>query len=200
MTWSKDGQVLSADNVKVLNDNRLHVEHQPKRGVNISIDNLNGEDSGLYKCSLNFNKKALHVEHRLQVEGELGVMVFDYHSLSAVPPSIHFIHPLKTIIVKKGSDVRLECQAGGHPPPVIHWARQVIPNKRQSDDNHPSLQHNQPFSREPGNSMTIRGDVLHLRNITRADSGQYICRAENGVGHGAVRESVVVDVMRMYLI
>ena len=70
VTWSKDGQVLSADNVKVLNDNRIHLEHQPKRGVNISIDNLRGEDSGLYKCSLNFNKKALHVEHKLQVQGE----------------------------------------------------------------------------------------------------------------------------------
>ena len=69
VTWSKDGRVLSAENVKVLNDNRIHVEHQPKRGVNISIVNLVGEDSGVYKCSLNFNKKALHVEHRLVVEG-----------------------------------------------------------------------------------------------------------------------------------
>ena len=58
------------------------------------------------------------------------------------------------------------------------------------------VQHNQPFSREPRNRLTIKGEILHLRNITRTDSGEYICRAENGVGYGAVRESVMVDVMR----
>ena len=62
--------MLSADNVKVLNDERIVLEHQPRHGVNITIVNLRGEDSGLYKCTLNFNKKALQVKHKLQVEGE----------------------------------------------------------------------------------------------------------------------------------
>ena len=69
MTWSKDDQILSADNVKVLNDDRIILHHEEKKGVNISIINLRGDDSGVYKCSLNFNKKALHVKHKLQVEG-----------------------------------------------------------------------------------------------------------------------------------
>ena len=30
---------------------------------------LKGSDSGHYRCTLNFNKKALHVEHKLLVEG-----------------------------------------------------------------------------------------------------------------------------------
>jgi hypothetical protein len=37
VSWSKDGQVLSADNVKVLNDDRIYLDHQPKHGVNIAI-------------------------------------------------------------------------------------------------------------------------------------------------------------------
>ena len=77
MTWSKDDQVLSANNVKVLKDKRIHLEHKPRHGVNISICDLRGEDSGLYKCTLNFNKKALHVEHKLQVEGEVSAR-FDH--------------------------------------------------------------------------------------------------------------------------
>lgn len=37
VTWSKDSQVLSADNVKVLMDSRLRVHYTPLGGVNISI-------------------------------------------------------------------------------------------------------------------------------------------------------------------
>ena len=37
VTWSKDSQVLSADNVKVLMDSRLSVHYTPLGGVNISI-------------------------------------------------------------------------------------------------------------------------------------------------------------------
>ena len=37
VTWSKDSQVLSADNVKVLMDSRLRVHYSPLGGVNISI-------------------------------------------------------------------------------------------------------------------------------------------------------------------
>ena len=93
MTWSKDGQVLSADNVKVLNDDRIRVEHQTKRGVNISIINLAGEDSGLYKCSLNFNKKALHVEHRLQVEGNSDLKLCCFYLLTFSSSSIYSLYP-----------------------------------------------------------------------------------------------------------
>ena len=87
VTWSKDNQVLSADNVKVLMDSRLQVHFTPLGGVNISIrqdyrsatflplteslfSNLRGSDSGYYRCTLNFNKKALHVEHKLLVQGQ----------------------------------------------------------------------------------------------------------------------------------
>ena len=126
VTWSKDDQVLSADNVKVLKDKRILLENQPRRGVNISIVNLRGEDSGLYKCTLNFNKKALHVEHKLQVEGENLNKDLDFDQLDfSVAPLIHFLQPSKKIIIKSGSQVRLECRASGHPRPVIRWSRQV---------------------------------------------------------------------------
>ena len=110
-------------------------------------------------------------------------------------PSIHLLQPSKKIIVKTGSDVRLECRAHGHPKPVIRWGRQVIPCCRLAIDNLAKSQHNQPFTGKMGHKLSIRGEVLLLRNITRADTGEYICKAENGVGHGAVREALTLDVL-----
>jgi len=200
VTWSKDDQVLSADNVKVLKDKRILLEHQLRRGVNISIVNLRGEDSGLYKCTLNFNKKALHVEHKLQVE---------------VAPSIHFLQPSSKIVVRSGSHVRLECRASGHPPPLIRWSRQhnqpfpmkqgnqLFPLKQgiQAFSREPGVKTlpiepgNQPFPMEPENQLDRQGEVINLRNVTRVYSGEYICKASNGVGHGAVRETVTLEVL-----
>ena len=110
-------------------------------------------------------------------------------------PSIHFLKPSKKIIVKTGSDVRLECRAHGHPKPVIRWGRQVIPRCKLAIDNLLKPQHNQPFTGESGNKLSVRGEVLYLRNITRAATGEYICKAKNGVGHGAVREALTLDVL-----
>ena len=110
-------------------------------------------------------------------------------------PSIHFLQPSKKIIIKSGSDVRLECRARGHPKPVIRWGRQVTPLCGRAIHNLAIPQHNQPFTGKAGNKLSIIGEVLHLRNITRADTGEYICKAENGVGHGAVREALTLDVL-----
>ena len=110
-------------------------------------------------------------------------------------PSIHFLQPSKKIIDKSGSDVRLECRAHGHPKPVIRWGRQVTPLSRQAMNNQANFQHNQPFTGESGNKLSIRGEVLHLSNVMRADTGKYICKAKNGVGHGAVREALTIHVL-----
>ena len=110
-------------------------------------------------------------------------------------PSIHFLQPSKKIIVKSGSYVRLECRAHGHPKPVIRWGRQVTLRFRPAINNLAKPQHNQPFTGNLGHKVSVRGEVLHLRNITRADTGEYICKAENGVGHGAVREALTLDVL-----
>ena len=43
---------------------------------------------------------------------------------------------------------------------------------------------------------TFQGPELVLTDIGRLHSGDYICRADNGVGRGAVRETVKLDVLR----
>ena len=73
MTWSKDGQVISADNFKVLKDRRITVNHAARDGVTITISDLKVSDSGQYACALNLKQNVLKVVHTLQIEGKLFV-------------------------------------------------------------------------------------------------------------------------------
>ena len=70
VTWSKDGQVISADNFKVLKDSRITVNHVPRDGVTITITDLKVSDSGQYACALNLKQNVLKVVHTLQIEGK----------------------------------------------------------------------------------------------------------------------------------
>jgi len=165
VTWSKDGQVISADNFKVLKDSRITVNHVPNRGVSITIVGLKVSDSGSYDCALNLKRHVINVVHTLQIE---------------VPPRIHKLHPGNgSITVRSGSRVRLECRASGQPPPDIYWTRQ----------------HNQPFPWGLGGNLTVPGEVLIMTNISRAFAGDYMCSADNGVGRQPVQESVNLDVL-----
>ena len=71
MTWSKNGQVISADNFKVLKDSRITVNHLPHEGVTITIAELKVTDSGQYSCALNLKHNVQKVVHTLQIEGKL---------------------------------------------------------------------------------------------------------------------------------
>ena len=62
------------------------------------------------------------------------------------------------------------------------------------------FQHNQPIITKNGSGNSFLGETLKLHNISRTDAGEYICRAENGVGHGAARESVILDILCEYFI
>jgi len=165
VTWSKDGQVISADNFKVLKDSRISVNHIPRDGVSITITDLKVSDSGQYACALNLKQNVLKVVHTLQIE---------------VPPQIHNLHPLNgSITVRSGSRVRLECRASGQPKPAVYWNRR----------------HNQPFPWGSEGNLTVPGEILSMSNITRAYSGDYVCNADNGVGRYPVRESITLDVL-----
>jgi len=165
VTWSKDGQVISADNFKVLKDNRITVNHVPHDGVSITITDLKVSDSGQYACALNLKQNVLKVVHTLQIE---------------VPPQIHNLHPMNgSITVRSGSRVRLECRASGQPKPAVYWNRQ----------------HNQPFPWGSEGNLTVPGEILSMSNITRAYSGEYVCNADNGVGRYPVREAITLDVL-----
>ena len=59
-------------------------------------------------------------------------------------------------------------------------------------------QHSHPQTQELTIQLERNSSVLALTNLTRHDSGTYICMADNGVGE-PVGENITLVVMREYL-
>lgn len=78
-----------------------------------------------------------------------------------VPPSISILNSGNTLSVRKDSPVSLACNASGFPQPRIIWQRE--------------------FQMLPTGEKEREGSSLVLPNVTRLESGTYICRASNGV-------------------
>ncbi|KAM7398986.1 hypothetical protein PAMP_018283 [Pampus punctatissimus] len=85
------------------------------------------------------------------------------------------------VIATLGKDVSLECKPRASPKPRITWRRgdrRIQPNKR---------------------IMLLRNNTLRIVNSSRADEGNYVCRAENQLGSAEmtailwVKEAMRVD-------
>jgi hypothetical protein len=95
----------------MLSQPRAEVYHKPGQGVTLYIALLRVTDSGQYTCTVNRNREVLTLLHQLIVE---------------VPSYIESLYPLNgSVTVHSGSRVRLECRAGGQPPPTVFWKRLV---------------------------------------------------------------------------
>ncbi|KAK7883010.1 hypothetical protein WMY93_029184 [Mugilogobius chulae] len=92
-----------------------------------------------------------------------------------VPNPVHIIATL-------GKDVFLECKPKASPKPRILWKRgdrRIVPNKR---------------------IMLLRNNTLRIVNSSRADEGNYVCRAENQLGSAEMTAMLwVKEAMRVEL-
>ena len=70
VSWSKEGQIISAANLKVIKDERIIIDHTSTKGVSITISDLRVTDAGKYSCELNM-KEVQRIVHTLEVEGIL---------------------------------------------------------------------------------------------------------------------------------
>uniref|UniRef100_A0A7N5ZT33 Contactin-5 n=1 Tax=Anabas testudineus TaxID=64144 RepID=A0A7N5ZT33_ANATE len=88
------------------------------------------------------------------------------------------------VIATLGKDVSLECKPRASPKPRIAWKRgdrRIQPNKR---------------------IMLLRNNTLRIVNASRADEGNYVCRAENQLGSAeltAILSFVLPEAMRVEL-
>ncbi|XP_039623718.1 neuronal growth regulator 1-like [Polypterus senegalus] len=80
-----------------------------------------------------------------------------------VPPKICEISP--NVVVNEGSNVTLFCQAKGKPEPSISW-RHITPSAKKTET----------------------GEYLVITSITRDQSGEYECRAENEVAFSDIKK------------
>ncbi|KAG7479489.1 contactin-5 isoform X1 [Solea senegalensis] len=86
------------------------------------------------------------------------------------------------VIATLGKDVSLECKPRASPKPRITWKRgdrRIQPNKR---------------------IMLLRNNTLRIVNSSRADEGNYVCRAENQFGSAEMTAILwVKEAMRVEL-
>ncbi|XP_048845765.1 neuronal growth regulator 1-like [Brienomyrus brachyistius] len=91
------------------------------------------------------------------------------HLSVKVPPKIYDISP--NITVNEGSDITLSCMATGKPEPTIFW-RHVTPLAKKFD----------------------AGEYLTITGITRDQTGDYECSAQNDISYPDTRTvRVTVD-------
>uniref|UniRef100_A0A668A3X0 Contactin-5 n=1 Tax=Myripristis murdjan TaxID=586833 RepID=A0A668A3X0_9TELE len=95
-----------------------------------------------------------------------------------------FIPNPMRVIATLGKDVSLECKPRASPKPRITWKREdrrIQPSKR---------------------IMLLRNNTLRIVNSSRADEGNYVCRAENQFGSAemtAMLSFVLPEAMRVEL-
>ncbi|XP_071742804.1 neuronal growth regulator 1 isoform X1 [Lepeophtheirus salmonis] len=110
ITWYKGDRIISAGNLKILEDPRIQINVKQGRGIQIIIQNVHTQDQGIYSCEVNFKDNPIKLSHNLEI---------------LVPPVIKSINGGRNSIrVKQGSKVALNCTASGHPKPLIHWERE----------------------------------------------------------------------------
>lgn len=151
LVWKRGPAVLTAGNLKISPDPRLRLVD----GHNLEIRDVNTQDAGDYTCQI-ATMKPREITHTLEV---------------LVPPRIHYVTSNGRVEVKKGSSVRLECQASGNPVPAISWSRKnnLLPNGEQSSTK----------------------SILFLEHVDRHQAGIYQCTASNGVGEEAIQPIVL---------
>jgi len=74
------------------------------------------------------------------------------------------VHPQGDIL-KEGENVTLSCNATGNPAPTISWTRD-----------------GSPLNASGKISFSENKKLLTITNVSRTDSGEYRCGAENRVG------------------
>lgn len=67
-------------------------------------------------------------------------------------------------VKQAGSSDRLSCRATGNPKPTIVWYKDGIP------------------LRESSTRVTLEGYTLHLTELSKNDSGEYLCAVSNAFG------------------
>uniref|UniRef100_T1JCP3 Down syndrome cell adhesion molecule-like protein Dscam2 n=1 Tax=Strigamia maritima TaxID=126957 RepID=T1JCP3_STRMM len=147
-------------NIKWYKDNTLV---QPKSDVTTqTIDNyastlvielVKAHHSGNYTCSA--SNAAATVNHTALL-------------IVKVPPRWH-VEPVDTSTAL-GSAVQIECQAEGHPPPLISWFKSL--DVSSSD-----------FVELTATSLSHQGS-LRISSALEYDEGHYMCKATNNVGAG----------------
>ncbi|XP_029832537.3 lachesin [Ixodes scapularis] len=151
---------ISTGSKIVVPGQRFSIRHDESSSTyTLQITKLQETDTGLYQCQI--------------VIGATSKITADVWVHVRVPPIISD-NSTRSIVTSTGTNVSLECYAGGYPTPRVFWRR----------ENNDLL---------PTGGTEYKGNVLNIYNVTKDDRGTYYCIADNSVGEGA-RRNIGVEV------
>ncbi|KAA8580758.1 hypothetical protein FQN60_013716 [Etheostoma spectabile] len=134
---------------------------------NLQIANATQDDEGPYKCA---------AYNPITQEVKTSIFADRLRIRRSTSEAVRIIYPpaSRSIMVTKGQRLVLECVASGIPTPQVIWAK----------DGQDLRSHN--------NTRFLLSNLL-IDTVDEADSGTYICRADNGIG-SAGSATVLYDV------
>ncbi|XP_075543789.1 cell adhesion molecule Dscam1-like [Dermacentor variabilis] len=158
-----------------------------KDGVPFSKTQLNIQEASLGDLGSNlvFNEvgRAHNGRYTCVAENDGGITNHTAELVVFVPPKWKIEPSDKSSIVR--SRVTFDCQADGHPPPLIRWKIALGDDAGKAFKSIISNYHMQMFE---------NGSLI-INDVEPKDAGQYLCEATNGIGVGlstVVRLSVHV--------
>ena len=166
LSWTRDGSPVDTSG-------RISFSDDEKQ---LTITNVSRTDSGEYRCVANnsLGNKTSNVA-TLDVQCEYNVllstlleMIFPVitivFSLVTDQPKIT-VHP-KAETISEGKNVTLSCNATGNPAPTLSWTRD-----------------GSPVDTSGRISFSDDEKQLTITNVSRTDSGEYRCLANNSLGN-----------------
>ncbi|XP_039148175.1 Down syndrome cell adhesion molecule-like protein Dscam2 isoform X32 [Drosophila simulans] len=147
--WTLNGQPITNEHVGI----RI-IKMSPKLS-SLSIDAINGQHRGLFKCI------ATNAAGTSEQSAELMVNV----------PPRWILEPTDKAFAQ-GSDAKVECKADGFPKPQVTWKKAVGDTPGEYKD------------LKKSDNIRVEEGTLHVDNIQKTNEGYYLCEAINGIGSG----------------
>lgn len=156
----RDALTIASSSQMIIRDNRFSLRHDMATSTyTLQVKDIQESDAGTYQCQV-----IISTTHKITANVQV---------LVRMPPVIAD-NSTRSRVTSEGQAVRLECYAGGFPPPKISWRR----------ENNAVL---------PTGGSIYRGNILNIPRVSKDDRGTYYCVADNGVGRGA-RRNVNIEV------
>merc|ERR1711971_402974 len=135
--WRKGPSVIYAGPIRVKRDERLSLSEN-----DLVLKEVRAEDEGKYSCQVETGEDdPPSIVHKLEV--------LQRPVIKAQPEN-------GFLVVKEGTSITLQCQAGGNPQPKITWTR--------------------------NGQLLGEAERLKVKKLSPEGSGDYLCTADNGVG------------------
>ncbi|XP_067094402.1 contactin-4 [Osmerus mordax] len=146
--WLKNGSALATEGRILIEEGRL------------SISRISLTDSGMYQCLAENDHGVIYASAELKVV--------------ASPPDFSKSPVKKSLLIRRGGEVIIECHPHASPRAAISWRR------------------GGEFLKDSKRRTIMEDGTLRISNISKSDGGRYTCVARNPFGMSSSTGTLVV--------